>query len=43
MIRNTPFNANQLVAQALAPADWKAQGFNAHWQLDGYALCAHGS
>ena len=40
ILRSQPFNVNQWIAQALAPADWQAQGFNTQWQVDAYALCA---
>lgn len=43
IISNNPFNPNQWIAVALSPASWQGQGLNAQWQLDGYALCAHGS
>jgi len=41
ILASRPFNPNQWLAQALAPAQWQSNGFNAMWQVDGFALCAN--
>lgn len=40
MIRNQPFNPNQWIVSAVSPDEWRTNGNNAFWQVDGYALCA---
>jgi hypothetical protein len=40
ILASRPFNANQWMAQALAPANWQTNGNNTQWQVDGFALCA---
>jgi hypothetical protein len=42
ILASAPFNPNQWIAQALSPASWQASGFNAQWELHGFALCASG-
>jgi hypothetical protein len=42
MISSAPFNPNQWIAEALAPASWVSSGQNSQWTLFGYALCAQG-
>ena len=43
IIASEPFNANQWLAEAISPATWQSNGYDARWQVDGYALCASGS
>ena len=42
MILSAPFNPNQWIAEAVAPASWVSNGLNSQWTLFGYALCAQG-
>jgi hypothetical protein len=42
MISSAPFNPNQWIGEALAPASWVSSGQNSQWTLFGYALCAQG-